>query len=82
MLGDMGLAGQYDHPRVRENLPDRDRCLPQARQALRRRRAREPSRPDGGICPDGARYVSTGTDLAFLLGAATSRAKQIKDIKL
>ena len=30
----------------------------------------------------GARYVSTGTDLAFLLGAATARAKQIKDIKL
>jgi hypothetical protein len=30
----------------------------------------------------GARYVSTGTDLAFLLGAATARSKQIKDIKL
>jgi hypothetical protein len=26
--------------------------------------------------------VSTGTDLAFLLGAAAARAKQIKDIKL
>ena len=35
------------------NLPDGDRCLPQARQALRRRRAREPSRPDGRIRPDG-----------------------------
>ena len=31
------------------NLPDRDRRLPQARQALRRRRARQPPRPDGGI---------------------------------
>ena len=30
----------------------------------------------------GARYVSTGTDLAFLLGAAATRAKQIRDIKL
>ena len=53
MLGDMGLAGQYDHPQGARNLPDRDRCLPQARQALRRRRARQPSRPDGGICADG-----------------------------
>jgi 2-keto-3-deoxy-L-rhamnonate aldolase RhmA len=30
----------------------------------------------------GARYVSTGTDLSFLLGAATERAKQIKNIKI
>ena len=30
----------------------------------------------------GARYVSTGTDLAFLLAASTDKAKQIKDIKL
>jgi hypothetical protein len=30
----------------------------------------------------GARYVSTGTDLAFLLGAATARARQIKDIEI
>jgi 2-keto-3-deoxy-L-rhamnonate aldolase RhmA len=29
----------------------------------------------------GARYVSTGTDLSFLLVAATERAKQIKAIK-
>jgi hypothetical protein len=30
----------------------------------------------------GARYVSSGTDLGFLLGAAVQRAKQVKDIKL
>jgi hypothetical protein len=30
----------------------------------------------------GARYVSTGTDLAFLLGAATARAKEIKGVKV
>ena len=28
----------------------------------------------------GARYVSTGTDLAFLLAEATQRAKQVRDI--
>jgi hypothetical protein len=30
----------------------------------------------------GARYVSTGTDLQFLLGAAIERAKQVQDITL
>ena len=30
----------------------------------------------------GARYVSSGTDLGFLLGASAQRAKQVKDIKL
>lgn len=30
----------------------------------------------------GARYVSTGTDLAFLIGACTQKAKQVREIKL
>jgi hypothetical protein len=30
----------------------------------------------------GGRYVSTGTDLAFLMAACTQRAKQVRDIKL
>jgi hypothetical protein len=30
----------------------------------------------------GARYVSTGTDLAFLIGACTAKAKQVQDIAL
>ncbi len=82
MLGDLGLTGQYDHPKVREIYS----------------RAIEVCRKHGKHCgvgglasrPDliaeyvrlGARYVSSGTDLAFLVGAATQRAKQVKDIKL
>ena len=30
----------------------------------------------------GARYVSTGTDLGFLLSACTARARQVQEIKL
>jgi len=30
----------------------------------------------------GARYVSTGTDLAFLLAESTARAKQVHEIAL
>ena len=82
MLGDMGLAGQYDHPKVRE--------IYQTVIAACRRHGKHcgvgglASRPDlmaEYVCM-GARYVSTGTDLAFLLSAATARAKQIKDIKI
>ena len=28
----------------------------------------------------GARYVSTGTDLSFLMSAATSKAKQMREL--
>jgi 4-hydroxy-2-oxoheptanedioate aldolase len=35
----------------------------------------------GGLARQmGARYVSTGTDLAFLLGACAQRARQVRDI--
>jgi hypothetical protein len=30
----------------------------------------------------GARLVSTGTDIQFLLGAMTERAKQVREISL
>ena len=42
------------------------------------------SRPDlvAEFVKLGARYVSTGTDLAFLLGACTAKAKQVSDIQL
>jgi 2-keto-3-deoxy-L-rhamnonate aldolase RhmA len=67
MLADMGLAGQYDHPRVREIY----------------RTAIEACRPDlmAEYVRMGARYVSAGTDLSFVLGAATARAKKIRGIK-
>jgi 2-keto-3-deoxy-L-rhamnonate aldolase RhmA len=82
MLGDMGLTGQYDHPKVRE--------IYQTVIGACRKHGKHcgvgglASRPDlmAEYVKMGARYVSTGTDLAFLLGAATARAKQIKDIKL
>ena len=82
MLGDMGLAGQYDHPKVREIYQTViDACRKHGKHCGVGGLS---SRPDlmADYLRMGARYVSTGTDLAFLLGAATARAKQIKDIKL
>jgi 2-keto-3-deoxy-L-rhamnonate aldolase RhmA len=82
MLADMGLAGQYDHPKVRE--------IYQTVIGACRKHGKHcgvgglASRPDlmSEYVRMGARYVSTGTDLSFLLGAATARAKQIRDIKI
>jgi 2-keto-3-deoxy-L-rhamnonate aldolase RhmA len=81
MLGDLGLAEQSDHPTVRE-ISDRNRSLP--KHGKHCGVGGLASRPDlmAECVRMGARYVSTGTDLSFLLGAATARAQQIKDIKL
>ena len=82
LLADMGLAGQYEHERVRQAYA---RTLAACRKhgkhvgvgglATRPQLAAEFVRM-------GARYVSTGTDLAFLLAESTVRAKQVKEIAL
>jgi 4-hydroxy-2-oxoheptanedioate aldolase len=80
LLADWGLTGQYDHPRVREAY---QRVIAAARKhgkhvgvgglATRPQLAAEFVRM-------GARYVSTGTDLAFLLAACTEKAKQVREM--
>lgn len=82
LLADLGLPGQYDHPRVREAYA--------AVIAACRRHGKHcgvgglASRPDlvAEFVRMGARYVSTGTDLAFLIGACTARARQVQEITL
>jgi 2-keto-3-deoxy-L-rhamnonate aldolase RhmA len=82
LLADWGLPGQYDHPRVREVY---GKTI-----ALCRKHGKHcgvgglSTRPDlvTEFVKMGARYVSTGTDLAFLLSACTARAKQVREIKL
>jgi len=82
LLADMGLPGQYEHARVREAYA---RTIAACRKhgkhvgvgglATRPKLAAEFVRM-------GARYVSTGTDLAFLLAESTARAKQVQEIAL
>jgi 4-hydroxy-2-oxoheptanedioate aldolase len=81
LLSDWGLTGQYDHPRVREAYAKTI--------AVCRRHGKHvavggfASRTD--LAADyvrmGARYVSTGTDLGFLLAACTAKAKEVHDIR-
>jgi len=81
-LGDIGLTGQYDHPKVRE-------CYSRVIAACRKHGKHcgvggLASRPDliAEYVKMGARYVSSGTDISFLLAGATERAKQIQGIKI
>jgi 4-hydroxy-2-oxoheptanedioate aldolase len=82
LLADWGIPGEYDHPRVRETYA--------ATIAACRKRGKHcgvgglATRPDlvAEFVKMGARYVSTGTDLGFLLGASTARAKAVREIKL
>ena len=76
LLADWGLAGQYEHPRVREAYA--------ATIAACRRHGKHvgvgglASRPElaAAYVRMGARYVSAGTDLGFLLAACTAKAKE------
>lgn len=80
LIADMGLTGQYDHPRLREAY--------ETTIAASRKHGKHvgvgglSSRPDlvAQFVRMGARYVSTGTDLAFLLEACTARARQVREI--
>ena len=81
-LADLGRPGEYDHPKVREVYE----------RTIRACKARGKHVGVGGLSsrPDlvqqfvamGARFVSTGTDLGFLLAACTERARQVRNLKI
>jgi 4-hydroxy-2-oxoheptanedioate aldolase len=81
LLADWGLAGQYEHPRLREAYA---KTIAACRQhgkhvgvgglASRPQLAAEFVRM-------GARYVSTGTDLGFLLAACSAKAKEVHELR-
>jgi 2-keto-3-deoxy-L-rhamnonate aldolase RhmA len=81
LLADWGVPGQYDHPRVRDAYARTiAACRRQGKHAGVGGLA---SRPDlvAEYVKMGARYVSTGTDLNFLLAACTQRARQIREMQ-
>jgi 2-keto-3-deoxy-L-rhamnonate aldolase RhmA len=79
---EMGQMNNFDHPRVRDAY---ERTI-----AACRRNGKHvgigglASRPDliAEYVRLGARFVSTGTDLGFLLGACTQRARQVREFKV
>jgi len=82
LMADLGIPGEYDHAKVHDAYA---RTI-----AACRARGKHVGVGGFGTRPDliekyvkmGGRYVSTGTDLAFLMGACMQRAKQVRDIKI
>lgn len=82
LLADMGLAGQFDHPRVRDAYA---RTIAACRKhgkhvgvgglSTRPKLAAE-------FIAMGARMLSTGTDMQFLLAAMTEKAKQVHEVSV
>ena len=77
MLADMGLTGQYEHPRLRDAYAKTIEVC--GRHGKYVGVGGLSSRPDlaAQFVKMGARYVSAGTDLGFLLAACTAKAKEV-----
>ena len=82
LCNEMGITGQYDHPKLNAAF---ERAIAAAKRVGKHVGV-------GGLASRndlmtqfvrmGARYVSTGTDLAFLLSACTERAKFVRRIEV
>jgi 4-hydroxy-2-oxoheptanedioate aldolase len=79
LCSSLGIPGQLDDDKVRS-------AYAKAMEACRKRGKHlgvgglsAYPRLAGEFVKMGARYVSTGTDLSFLLGAATAKAKQVRE---
>ena len=81
LLASLGLAGQFEHEKVREAYA---RTIAAARKHGKHVGVGGlASRPKlvAELVKMGARYVSTGTDIGFLLAEATQRAKQVQELE-
>lgn len=81
LCAEMGITGQYDHPRLAQAF---ERSITAARRVGKHVGIGGlASRDDlmAKFVQMGARYVSTGTDLAFLLGACAQKVKFVRDIR-
>ena len=82
LLCDWGIPEQYEHPKVREAFETTiAACRRHGKHVGVGGLATRPKLVEEYVRM-GARYVSTGTDLAFLMGACAQRAKQVREIVL
>ncbi len=82
LMADLGIPGQFDHPLVHDAYV---RTLAACKKHGKHVGVGGLStRPDlvEKYVKMGARYVSTGTDLAFLMAACTQRVEQVRGISI
>jgi 4-hydroxy-2-oxoheptanedioate aldolase len=80
LLADLGLAGQLDHPKVRDAYARTiAACRKHGKHAGVGGLSTKPKLAAEFIAM-GARLLSTGTDIQFLLAAMTEKAKQVHEI--
>lgn len=81
LTAEMGIPGKYDDPRVRQTYA---RVIAACRAHGKHVGVGGlGSRPDlaGEFVRMGARYVSTGTDLSFLVAACAAKASQVHELR-
>jgi 2-keto-3-deoxy-L-rhamnonate aldolase RhmA len=80
LCAEMGITGQYDHPSLKDAFA---RCIAAAAKVGKHVGVGGLAARDDlmtAFVRMGARFVSTGTDLAFLLDACTQRADFVRNI--
>jgi 4-hydroxy-2-oxoheptanedioate aldolase len=81
LLASLGLAGQYEHPKVREAYARTiEACRKHGKHVGVGGLSARPKLQAEYVAM-GARMVSTGTDIQFLLAAMIEKAKQVNEIK-
>jgi len=82
LLADLGLAGQLEHPKVREAYARTiEACRKHGKHVGVGGLSTKPKLAAEFIAM-GARMVSTGTDMQFLLAAMNEKAKQVREISV
>jgi 2-keto-3-deoxy-L-rhamnonate aldolase RhmA len=82
LTADMGIPGDYENPKVRDAYARTiAACRRHGKHAGVGGLSSQP-RLTAEFVKMGARYVSTGTDLGFLLAAATSNATQVRTLEV
>ena len=82
LTADMGIPGDYENPKVRDAYARTiAACRKYGKHAGVGGLSSQP-KLTADFVKMGARYVSTGTDLGFLLAAATSNAKQVRALEV
>jgi 4-hydroxy-2-oxoheptanedioate aldolase len=81
LLADLGIAGDYDHPKLHDAYERTiAACRPRGKHVGVGGLASRPELVEKFV-KLGARYVSTGTDLGFLMAECTRRARQVKELR-